>query len=196
VRPFVPRNWSRKLLVVSTYYERPDTTSGRMILTWATEAGYAKTDVALMGALRCRKQTEEKPSMTSLRGCRSYVVQAIQVLKPERILVMGDAWRSLINKGTPGKIMEHRGLRLPIPGTDRWCYVTHDPETKAELQSHIVTDMQRFTWPVLEWPGNDRPDAWVIGVDTEFDTEGRLLDIACADKETAFCWSLSHAPKA
>jgi uracil-DNA glycosylase len=111
--PRVPEGWSGKLLIVSTGSE--DGAARKFMRSMWRKAGYEDSDIAQVPALRCSPKSRN-PSMVQIRACRPFLLKAIRVLKPERIIGLGStALRALRNQGEEN-ITRARGKKIEIPG--------------------------------------------------------------------------------
>lgn len=110
--PYVPEDWSGKLVAVRDGTE--DRKEKQFTLRLLRRAGWSKSDVAFVPALRCANSGE--PSMVSIRACRPFLLQVIQKLKPKYIIGLGStAMRALRNAGEEN-ITKNRGKEIRIPG--------------------------------------------------------------------------------
>ena len=110
--PYVPEDWTGKVVAVRDGTE--DRREKKFTLNLLRRAGWSKSDVAFVSALRCANSGE--PSMVSIRACRPFLLQVIQKLKPKYIIGLGStAMRSLRNAGEEN-ITRNRGKEIRIPG--------------------------------------------------------------------------------
>ena len=109
--PYVPENYTRKLVIVSSGSE--SRREEKFIRRLSRQAGWQDEDTAIVPAVRC---ANESPSMSQIRACRPFLLQALHVLKPENVLGLGStALRALRNDGAES-IIKHRGREIEIPG--------------------------------------------------------------------------------
>lgn len=110
--PYVPDDWSGELLAVRDGEE--DRREKKFTNSLLRRAGWSKSDVAFVPALRCASGGE--PSMVSIRSCRPFLLQVINVLKPKYIIGLGaTAMRSLRNAGEEN-VTKNRGKEIRVPG--------------------------------------------------------------------------------
>jgi len=100
----------------------------------------------------------------------------------------GTALRSLRNDGD-ANVTRARGRRLPVPGLpdDVSCFVTYHPAAvlhgATHLAQRIVSDLAvaRESRAMVHPPPNGAPTGRTLAVDTEWDVQGRLLNLAFAN---------------
>jgi Uracil DNA glycosylase superfamily len=110
--PYVPETWSGKLLAVRDGEE--DKREKKFTRRLLRRAGWSDTDTAYVSALRCASGGE--PSMVSIRSCRPFLLQVINVLKPKFIIGLGStAMRALRNAGEEN-VTKNRGKEIRVPG--------------------------------------------------------------------------------
>lgn len=110
--PRVPDEWTGKLLIVRTGNE--DGAARKLLRSMWRKAGYSDEDIAVVSAIRCA--TSRSISMVQIRACRPFLLKAIRVLKPERIIGLGStALRALRNVGEEN-ITKNRGHSIRVPG--------------------------------------------------------------------------------
>jgi uracil-DNA glycosylase family 4 len=135
VRPFIPQDWTRKLLVVVEAPLDGDSpwaeAEGRLLRRLMKEAGYEREDVAIAFALRCggsdhkvqgdrppawaRSETK-RPTMAQIRMCRPFLLGVLQRWQPKGVLAMGDsAARAILNRTAPA-LVHLRGRKLEVAG--------------------------------------------------------------------------------
>lgn len=184
----VPAGYTKRLLAV--FDMAPKAEEVRLFLDLAKTAGYEVQDVAWVSAVRCSGPT---PSMEQIRCCRPFVLRALDVLKPERVLALGSsASRSLANLGTATNVTKLRGRALEIRGRSDKFYVTYAPSSLLQggiqYKERILEDLRRSgtkeEYPVdaLLEPGSTD---LMIAVDTEYAPDGSLLTLGIADTDVA-----------
>lgn len=186
---WLPKGWTKKLLVVTEYPESPETEGGKAIRRWARKAGYTGLDVAFVGALRCTPKKKKRASMKQIRGCRPFLLRVVSALTPHTIVCSGaEAIRALTNSGQKPNIIEQRGRLLKTPGLEGIAaYGTFGPETAPDLWPRVIEDFQRASWPALAAPINEVPHGKkTVSVDSEFTVSGECTDLAISSSEAAF----------
>lgn len=195
VRPFIPKIWTGKLLVVLEAPEDEESPwagdGGRLVRRLLKQAGYRPIDVAVAFALRCAPG--KRPTMSQIRSCRPFLLKTIEHFKPKAVLAMGDtAARSILNKTAPA-LVHLRGRKLALAGvalaTPPVVYATHDPATvldegNAHLERYVLEDIARFGVEPLPLPKEHAPNDDAIGFDTEY-VGDKLLTIGIADRKYA-----------
>ena len=206
MKPFVPRGWTGKLLLVGeapgadedTRSGRPFSgPSGKLLQSLWREAGFHDTDIALHNAVRCRPKNNATPSMAQVRACRPFLLRAISLLRPKYILgIGGTALRALTDKGA-NNVTAARGRPLAIPRLLEVlpeapaAFVTYHPAAilhgNVALRERIREDFVRLLAQLAERPSEELPEsAPCLAVDTEFAPDGELLTVAVANKSRAF----------
>ena len=213
-KPFVPKGWTGKLLIIGEAFgEDEDTRTGRPFTGQAgqllrrlwREAGYEDRDVALCNAVRCRPRSNATPTMRQVRSCRPFVLRSIAVLAPKYVIgVGGTALRSLTNSGN-ANVTKSRGKILEVPvllevGTGEsgqtrlsQAYCTYHPAAVIrganELRQRIVDDLKALRADSVPYPEFRCPNMPVyrrLAIDTEYAPDGTLLTLAVSDGKTAF----------
>lgn len=216
MRPFVPKGWSGRLLIVGEApgedederSHRPFTgRAGRLLRELWHCAGYEDVDIALVNAVRCRPRGNATPRMVQVRACRPFLLRVLEVLRPRGVLGVGaTAARALLDDGSVN-VTVLRGRRIEVPGLElrppEGCYVTYHPAAvlrgAPHLRSRIVEDLARFGRGELPHPDEAIPSSpRVLGLDTEFakakaraedspsPSPPRLLTIGVADGRRAW----------
>lgn len=186
---YVPKDYTGKLLVVTG--TRPDEETVKRLRRYAAPH-FQGNDIAFVGAVRCHPlgdfPPDKPPAMKQIRACRPYFLRALEVLRPEHVLAMGKAaYRTVTNEGGKPNIIEYRGYRLAIPGTERWAYLTFDAAYDPAREEYVRQDFYRFTWPRLTHPEDLQPRVTrAVACDTEFDRHGTLTDVAAANSGASF----------
>lgn len=202
MRPFVPKGWTRRLLVVGEAPgEHEDRHSGRsftgpagrLLRRLLREAGYGPLDVAYVNACRCRPRRNATPTMAQVRACRPFLLRVLQVLRPRAVVAIGaSALRALTNDGRELNVTAARGRRLLIPGLEEppVARATYHPAAVLRGAGHLAAcirdDLTLAEGPELEWPKEGAPvGSAIVAVDTEYTPDGRVLTVAAADPFTA-----------
>ncbi len=138
-------------------------------------------------------------SMRALRACRPFLLQALNALRPERVLGVGDAAaRSLLNKGNVA-VTNLRGRKLVVPGLDPLntptVWVTHDPTTNSFVEEAFKRDATR-DWTLVPRPGTALPVGRVLAVDTEYTPSGEVISVGLANATEAVCFEYNDIPRA
>lgn len=125
MKPFVPTNWSGKMLLVleapggdeDDHTGRPATgEAGQLLRKLWLKAGLRDQDVAITNSVVCRPRGDATPSMQQVRCCRPFLLRVCGVLRPRNILGMGVvALHALTNKHA-GSITGTRGKSVEVPG--------------------------------------------------------------------------------
>lgn len=205
MRPFVPKGWTGRLLIVGEapgadedeLSGRPFTgAAGKLLRTLWREAGYDDLDVALANSVRCRPRKNATPSMRQVRACRAFTVRVIEQLKPRSVLGVGTtALRSLSNQGT-GSVTDNRGRQITVPGVSNeshprvWC--TYHPAAvlrgAVHLREAIKSDLSRLGTDTLPGPTVAIPSGKALALDTEFGPDGTTLTVALANTKDSYAW--------
>jgi uracil-DNA glycosylase family 4 len=198
MRPYVPKGWTGKLLLVGEAPgEDEDENSGRPFTGAAGKllrrlyiaAGYSDLDTAFVNAVRCRPHHNATPTLRQVRACRNFVLRVIEQIRPEFVLALGNiALRSVTNSGKLN-VTKSRGRELAVPGLlgtgecDRGTdgphapymprvFATYHPAAvlhgATHLAARIQADLEQLRKPVEEWPSEAIPNAKLIAVDTEY----------------------------
>lgn len=195
--PFLPSDWTGKLLVVRNH-PKPTAEETKFLNDKLRRVNLGIRDVAFVPAMRCQESAEPEPTMMQIRACRPFLLHAIDKLKPERVLAMGEyAIKSVTNDGRNGSAVDHRGKPLPVPGAKHQClaFGTYSPAAVLkggyQLEPRIEEDIDRLTWPEIPRPANAPIKNGEAAFDSEFAPDGSLLTVGFSDGETA--WSLEAA---
>lgn len=193
-KPYVPKNWTRKLLLIKESPGGEGDLSDKLLWSMLQAAGYAANDVAVGYAARGRPAHDKAPSMSQLRSCRAFLLRVISGLGPEYIIGVGTpAAKALTNDGE-ASVTGLRGRRISIPGYEGSAVatVTYSPGSilrgKAEFE-HLITEDLRWPFkPELDAPDWGVPQGTTIAFDTEWARDGRLLTVGVADTRVAWAW--------
>lgn len=187
---YVPRGFTGKCLVVTT---QATTEEERERVYKLCAGSFTRSDIAFVPSIRCnpkgRLDADKPVAIKKVRACRSYVIRAIEALKPVFIIGMGKtAFRSLTNTGGSPNIIEFRGRPIQVP-TSCGVYLatlTFDIEYSPGRSGYIAQDFARLLAPPLERPEDGTPSVTqAVAVDSEFDPEGKLLDLSVASSTRA-----------
>ena len=193
IQPYVPGGYTGKFLIIgdnSTDFERkgsPYTTiGGKQLKKALQDAGIDRADVAFMPVLRCKPV--KSPKMNQIRACAPFVFRAVEQLKPKYVLAMGpNAAKSLLNKGTPGKLPRQRGRKLTSASvTAPFTYFRSSSisqlGTSPNEYARFKEDILRFGRKKLSYPKNVVPNITkgFLGFDTEY-TPDKVLCGAISD---------------
>lgn len=207
MRPFIPKGWTKKLLIVGEApgEDEDERThipftgdSGRLLHRLLRRAGYAPDDVAFTNANRCRPPHNLTPSMSQVRDCRPFLLRTLQALAPRYVIGMGrNALRALLNRGSDLAIANYRGRLLEVPGIDGALpekpkvWITYHPAAvvrgAVELEERILEDLRRKWTEFHPHPPSALPSVkkGVLSVDTEYGADRTLLNVGLADSESA-----------
>ena len=209
MRPFVPRGWAKRLLVVGEApggdederSGRPFTgPAGKLLTKLLGEAGFGDADVALANAVRCRPPANRTPTMRQIRCCRPFLETVLRGSAPAAVLGMGaTALRALTNDGSRQSVTAERGRDIEVPGGPR-CRITYHPAAclypgGGALRAEILKDLSRLAAPAapIPHPEDAAPaPGKVIALDTEWSRDARLVVVGLADKSKAKAWSLTN----
>lgn len=112
--PIIPDNWTKKLLVVRGGI--PTEATAALTRKLLKEAGYGKSDVSYVDAIRCSNSplVFTIPTIQSIRACRPFLLRVIHKLSPQVVIGLGaTAMRALRNDGTIS-ITKYRGKEIQI----------------------------------------------------------------------------------
>jgi uracil-DNA glycosylase family 4 len=205
---WIPKGWTGKLVVILDFPSDEDDRNGRpgsgetggILYGILANAGFGKSDIAVVPALRCRptgkRSAGKKPSMRNIRACRPFLLNFLRSRQAEHILVCGDIALSAVLNAGGHSVMRLRGRPIRIAGVLTPIYATYSPSAAAlggfHIRERIVEDVQRLSMPVLPWPKEECPTSKVLGLDTEFTQDGRVLDVAVADSERSLSYEPDH----
>ena len=204
MRPFVPKGWTKKLLIIGEaagehedeQSHRPFTgPAGQLLLQLLQEAGFQPNDVAFANSVRCRPRRNATPTLQQVRACRPFVLRVLMVLQPRLVCGVGAiALKSLTNRGNLN-VTKARGRAQEIPGAaGRVAFVTYHPAAvlrgAVNLKPLILEDLRNLLLPETPWPKEELPTSKTIGIDTEWGADGVLLTIGLADGESAIAYEI------
>ncbi len=200
---WIPKGWTSKLVVVLDFPSYEDDRNGRpgsgevggALYEILNAGGFEKKDIAVVSALRCKPSGKKRPSMKSVRACRPFLLHFLQTHQAANILVCGDiALKAILNAGGHS-VMRLRGRPIQIAGVNTPIYATYSPFAAVlgglHTRERIVEDVQRLSMPVTNWPQDECPSSKVLGLDTEFTHDGKVLDVAVADESYAISYGMS-----
>jgi len=195
LKPWVPKQWTGKVLILGEAPERHDEQSHRLftgpagilLRTLWREVGFDDDDIALVNTVRCRP-VNAKPTMRQIRACRPFVLEVIKQLKPHVVLCCGGiALKCILNAGGTENVTEHRGRVLPVKDIHKSVWVTYHPASVLHGNLHhrerIKEDLTRVSWKPTPWPKDEHPSGLILGFDTEFVEPGPELDPPLASRE-------------
>lgn len=202
----VPDGYTGKFLIVgdnSREFERTNSPfknlGGEMFQQALQDAGIRRAEVAFMPVLRCKP--EKTPKMAQVRACAPFVFRAIQYLKPKYVVAMGpNAAKSLLNKGTPGKLPRQRGRALTAASEHQFTFFRTSSVSQLGTSPHeyarFCEDITRFDKPMLALPQNKVPTTkgGYVGFDTEY-TPTEVLCGAVSDGKHAVTVDVKHLSK-
>ena len=125
MRPFVPKGWTRKLLLVGEAAGKDeDERSGRpftgdagiLLRRLWRAAGVQDVDVAVVNAVRCRPVGNATPTMSQVRACRPFLLRTISTLKPRFVVGLGGTALRALTNGAASNVTRARGRQLSVPG--------------------------------------------------------------------------------
>ncbi len=207
--PYVPKRWTGLLLAIGEGPGADEDKEGRpfvgragkLLYRMFGEAELREDDVALHNAVRCRPPGNRTPSMSEVRACRAFVLEAITRLRPAYVIGLGvAAVRALTNSGD-ASVTGLRGRRINIPGLRDGeeglskaplVYVTYHPSAilhgHAEYYKEIVDDLKRIGHPFLALPADELPTGNIVSGDMEWrrDQNGEVICAGLANGSSAY----------
>lgn len=141
-------------------------------------------------------QHVSNPSMAAIREVRPKILKWLARHPQYTVLGLGGtALKFILDIGSQSSVATYRGRPVTLADTKRQCYVTYDPASvlrgNMEHEALLIEDLERFHWKQLSWPKNCFPVSKIIGVDTEYKSDGSILDLAVADSSNAYSVALN-----
>lgn len=206
MRPYVPEGWTGEFLGVGEApgdhedkkSRRPFTgPAGSLLMKFWQQAGFAPEQLALTNSVRCRPKGNATPTLTQIRACRPFVLDAIQKLQPRMIIAIGlTALKSLLNSGSLS-IVASRGREFRVPNLEASppVIVTYHPSVvlrgDAEKIERILEDFRHIGMPELTPLTIGMPSGRILGLDTEYGKNRELFTIGISDGTRAIATELS-----
>lgn len=205
LRPFIPRDWTKKVLFVFDVSKEGEAKAERdglplsdrertQVKAVLAATGLTKADVAFAPTTRC----QGKASMMQLRACRPFLVRIIAELKPSFVFLCGEnALKQYTNSGSLSPLAKTRGRELAVIDqsfkstfflTGKLGTLLTDPHSFVRMKE----DLSRILSPPLAIP--KRPTVAkmcgkTVALDTEYYVEGitpHLMTAAVSDGKHAF----------
>jgi DNA polymerase-1 len=118
--------------------------AGRYLDRVLAEVGLPRETVYITNSVRCRPPDNATPTNGQIKACSTYMQSELEIVKPDYILVMGNAALRSILK-TSG-VMKKRGTAQQLPG-GRTAFVTVHPAAVLRnpgLETSFKSDLMTF----------------------------------------------------
>ena len=208
--PKVPEDWNKSYLVIGSAPTHAEDRKGRLgvgepykiLKSLRKRAGISKESFAFVDAVRCSTPYLKPPTSAQVRFCRPFLLEAIDTLKPKNVILLGRTAITAARNRAGLSVIQARGKVIPIVGTKRDVhgYATYHPEAILQggvhLREAILNDLKRKGRVKLDQPYTRAPVTKnVIGVDSEYTPDKKLLTIGLASEKRAMAWDCSEIGK-
>ncbi len=122
--------------------------AGQLLNKILAAMGLAREDVYIANTVKCRPPNNRNPEPDELMACRPYLLQQVELIKPEVIVVLGRvAMQAVLNTDAAlgrmrGRLHDWNGI--PIVCTYHPAYLLRTPEDKGKTWDDMQLVMQHL----------------------------------------------------